>query len=74
MVEFMNKAMNWVLQKEQEAANHCYIKSEDVQKQLDTMQQKKEELQARYEQDVKDLDHIISRLTLIKASASRCRR
>lgn len=74
MIEFINKAMDWVLQKEQDAANECSVKVEDVQKQLDKMEEKKSELETKYKDEIKEINHIISRLTLIKASATRCGR
>ncbi len=74
MIEFIKKTMDWVLQKEQDAANHCYIKTQDVQKQIDAIKHKKGQLQEKFDDNVKELDHIINRLELIKASSNQCRR
>ena len=41
MVEFMKKAMDWVLEKEADAAKNCHAKPEDIEKQIIMIQKKK---------------------------------
>ncbi len=73
-MEFIKSTMDWVLQKEQEAANHCYIKTQDVQKQIDAIKHKKTQLQEKFDDNVKELNHILTRLELIKSSSASCKR
>jgi septal ring factor EnvC (AmiA/AmiB activator) len=68
MVEFIKKAMNWVLEKEQEAADNCQIDIKDVEKQIGYMEEKRDKLK----QDVAELEHILNRLHTIKAHALKC--
>jgi hypothetical protein len=74
MVEFMKKMTDWMLQKEQEAASQCHIDSSEVQKQIEEVQRKKLQMQRKYEDQMKEFDHVLSRLTFIKASADSCKR
>jgi exonuclease VII small subunit len=64
----------WVLDKEEQAANNCRIDLEDVQKQIDLIQEKKEKLQKECEENLKELDHILERLEKIKEKELACRR
>ena len=51
MVEFLKKAMDWVLEKEAEAANKCAIDPEDIEKQIKIVEAKKEELRKKCEEE-----------------------
>ena len=42
MVEFMKKAMDWVLEKEDDAAKNCHIAPEDAEKQIKIMEEKRD--------------------------------
>jgi len=42
MVEFMKKVMDWVLEKEADAARDCHAKPEDIDKQIEMIEKKKE--------------------------------
>jgi len=72
MVEFLKKAMDWVLEKEAEAAKKCYVNPEDVQKQIDILEAKRAELRKKFEEEDAEFGHILSRLSLIKANANKC--
>ncbi len=74
MVEFLKKATEWVLDKEEQAAKNCKIDLKDVQKQIDMILQKREKLQKECEENLKELDHILDRLEAIKAKEESCRR
>ncbi len=44
MQEFIKKIMDWMLDKELEAADYCKIKPEDVAKQIAEVEEKREVL------------------------------
>jgi len=72
-MDFFKKAMDWVLEKEQEAARDCHVSPEDVQKQVDILEAKRASLRKKFEDDDAEFAHILSRLSLIKANASTCK-
>ncbi|WP_457743686.1 hypothetical protein [Sulfurimonas sp.] len=74
MMDFIKKSMDWVLEKEDEVAKKCAIKPEDVEKQIKSLEQKREQLKKKYNEEDAEMQHILSRLSIIKADASKCSR
>ncbi len=74
MVEFLKKVTDWVLQKEEEAANNCKIDVEDVQKQIDIVTAKRDKLKEECENNIAELEKILRRLEIIKAKGEVCER
>ena len=74
MVEFIKKAMDWVLEKEADAAKNCHAKPEDINKQIKMMEEKKEVLTKQYNEHIADLEHILNKLHAIKAESLKCQR
>jgi len=72
-MEFMKKAMDWVLEKEQEAARECHAKPEDIEKQIAMIEEKKAALEERYKEEMAEFEHILNRLHTIKAQSLKCR-
>ena len=72
MVEFLKKAMDWVLQKEQDAANNCHIDINDLNKQITYIEEKRDKIKKDYEANMAEMEHILNRLHAIKASAMKC--
>ncbi len=72
MVEFLKKMTEWVLDKEEQAAQNCRIDLKDLQKQIDLILDKKQKLQKECEANLKELDHILDRLEKIKAKELSC--
>ena len=72
MVEFMKKAMDWVLEKEADAAKNCHAKPEDIEKQIKMIEEKRESLKKRYEDDIAELEHVLNKLHYIKAESLKC--
>jgi len=68
----MKKAMDWVLEKEADAAKNCYAKPEDIDKQIDMIEKKREALKKRYEEDISELEHVLNKLHVIKAESLNC--
>jgi len=73
MVEFLKKAMDWVLEKEDEAAKQCAVNSAEVEKQIEILEAKRVQLRKKFEEEDAEFGHILSRLSLIKANASQCK-
>jgi len=72
MVEFLKTAMDWVLEKEAEAAKKCVINPKDVEKQIEILEAKRAQLRKKFEEEDAEFGHVLSRLALIKANASQC--
>jgi len=72
MMEFMKKAMDWVLDKEREAAKNCHASPEDIDKQIKMMEEKKEMLETKYKNEIAEMEHILNRLHNIKAVSLKC--
>ncbi len=72
MVEFFKKAMDWVLEKERDAANNCKIDLTDVDRQIQYVEEKRDKLKKECEENLSEFEHILNRLHSIKASASKC--
>jgi len=73
MVEFLKRATDWVLEKEDEAAKKCVINPEDVEKQIELVKSKRDELRKKFEEQNAEFEHILSRLALIKSNANQCK-
>ena len=74
MVEFMKKAMDWVLEKEADAAKNCHAKPEDIDKQIKMIENKKETLAKQYNDNIDELEHVLNKLHYIKAESLKCQR
>jgi flagellar capping protein FliD len=72
MMEFMKKSLDWVLDKEREAAKNCHASPEDIDKQIKMMEEKKEMLEAKYKDEIAEMEHILNRLHNIKAVSLKC--
>lgn len=74
MVEFMKKAMDWVLEKEADAAKNCHAKPEDIDTQIKMIEKKKEALAKQYNNNMGELEHVLNKLHYIKAESLKCQR
>jgi len=72
MLDFMKKAMDWVLEKEADAAKNCYASPEEIDKQIQEVEEKREKLKKRFEEDDAEFEHILNKLHFIKAEALKC--
>ncbi len=72
MVDFLKKAMDWVLEKEQEAAKKCQVNPADIEKQIKILEEKRAKFRKKFEDEDMEFGHVLSRLSLIKANASKC--
>ncbi len=74
MMEFLKKATDWLLQKEEDAAKGCHAKPEDIEKQIKLISDKKSDLEKKCEENIKQLEHILDRLEKIKEQSLKCER
>ena len=72
MVEFIKKAMDWILEKEADAAKNCHAKPEDIDKQIHMIEEKRDALKKSYEENRAALEHILNKLHSIKAKSLSC--
>jgi len=72
MVEFMKKAMDWVLEKEADAAKNCHASPDDIDKQIHMIEEKRDVLKKRYNDDIAELEHVLNKLHRIKAESLKC--
>ena len=68
----MKKAMDWVLEKEADAVRDCHAKPEDIDKQIHMIEEKRDALKKRYEEDIAELEHVLNKLHSIKAASLKC--
>jgi hypothetical protein len=72
MIEFFKKAMDWVLEKEKDAANSCHVDPKDVDKQIAYLEEKRDKIKKDYEENISEMEHILNRLHAIKAKSLTC--
>ncbi len=72
MMTFIQKAMDWVLEKEEEAAKNCHADPQDVDKQIQLIEAKKETLVKRCKEETDEMEHVLNRLHAIKAQSLKC--
>ncbi len=70
MNTFIEKTMDWLLDKEEAAAKHGKINIDNINRQLAQIQEKKENYQQEVKRTLHELDHIIERLEAIKNNHS----
>jgi hypothetical protein len=68
----MKKAMDWVLEKEQDAAQNCHVSPADIDRQIAMMLEKRDILKKKCDDDLAEMEHILNRLHMIKAESLRC--
>lgn len=73
MMEFMKKAMDWVLEKEQDAAKDCHANPEDIEKQIKMIEEKKASIEKQCKENIGEMEHILNRLHTIKAQSLKCK-
>lgn len=73
MREFLKDMMDWVLDKEETFANNCAIPPEQIEKQIDVMQRRKEKYEAECNSNLQEMKHIIVRLEKMLDKAKACR-
>ena len=72
MVEFFKKAMDWILEKEQDAANNCNVDINDVDKQIAYIEEKRDKLKQQCDDNMHEFEHILNRLHSVKTLAQKC--
>jgi hypothetical protein len=71
-MEFLKRATEWILDKEEEMANNCRIDINDIQKQITMITIKRDTLEKECKENLSELDHILKKLETIKNKESAC--
>ena len=71
-MSFIEKITEWALDKEEQLAKNCAISVCDIDEQIAKVKEKKQELQKKYEEEIKELEHLIEKLHFIRAEALKC--
>jgi hypothetical protein len=71
---FLQKMMEWALEKEEAAARNCHASPEDISEQIRKVLLKKKEIEEQCKEQSKELEHILDKLHWIKAEAIKCER
>ena len=69
----MKQMTDWMLKKEEEAAKQCAIPIDQIQKQLDMVEDKRNKLTKQYEDAIAELDHVKEKLEqMMRDEKLRC--
>ena len=69
---FIKNAMDWVLEKEADAAKNCHANPEDIDKQIKLLEEKREQLKKKFEDEDAEFGHVLDKLHFIKAASLKC--
>lgn len=72
MVSFLEKMMDWALDKEADLAKNCELDIEDIEKQIQTLEEKRKKLREKFEEEDAEFGHVLDKLHFIKAEALKC--
>ncbi len=72
MLDFLKKMSEWALEKEEEVAKKCLLKTEDVEVQIKKTKEKKEELEKKCKENLEELEKLLKRLEKIKEYSESC--
>ncbi len=72
MRNFMKEMMDWILDKEEASADHCAIPANQIEKQIETIQKRKEKYEAECNDTLHQLNHMIVRLEKMLDKAKSC--
>ena len=74
MVEFLKKMTEWMLNKEEEMAKNCAISIDEIDKQIEKVEEKRKKLEAECQDNLAELDKIVTKLKWIKGEEIACQR
>ena len=72
MFKFIQNAIEWALEKETEAAEHCSVTVDEVDKQIAMISDKKEYYEKQHQEAMQQFNHLLLRLQAIREKASSC--
>ncbi|WP_457607904.1 hypothetical protein [Nitratifractor sp.] len=72
MVEFFKKMAEWTLNKEEELAKKCAVSTEEIDRQIEKVESKKEQLERECQENIGELEKILTKLKWIRGEALRC--
>jgi len=74
MFDFIRKMTDWALEKEAEAAKGCHADPKEIDKQIKMIEEKREALRKRFEEEDAQFGHILTKLHHIKAESVKCQK
>jgi len=71
-MDFIKKAMDWVLEKEADAAKNCHASPKEIEQQIKLLEEKREKLRAKFQDEDAEFGHVLDKLHFIKAQSLQC--
>jgi hypothetical protein len=71
-VSFLQSIMDWILEKEEQLAENCNLAAEDIDKQIKAVEEKREALRKKFQEEDAEFGHVLDKLYFIKAEAEKC--
>ncbi len=72
MATFLEKIMEWALDKEDALAKDCKIDIKDIDNQIEAVENKRKKLREQFEKEDAEFGHVLDKLHFIKADALKC--
>ena len=66
MNTFIKKIIDWTMEKEEEMAKKCAIPMQEVEHQITKVKEEKKNIQKKYDDAMKELNHVLDKLEKIK--------
>jgi len=63
-MSFLEKVMEWALEKEEQLAQNCNLKIEDIDKQIKAVEEKRAKLHEQFKENDAEFGHILDKLHL----------
>ena len=74
MVEFLKNMTNWMLKREEDLAKKCAIPLEEIDRQIEKVEEKREKLEAECRENIAELEKIVTKLKWIRSEELACRK
>jgi len=71
-MSFLESIMEWALKKEEQLAQNCNLKPEDIDKQIKAVEERREALRKKFEEEDAEFGHVLDKLHFIKAETLKC--
>lgn len=71
-MSFLQSVMDWILEKEEQLAENCNLAAEDIDKQIKAVEEKREALRKKFQEEDAEFGHVLDKLHFIKAEAEKC--
>ena len=72
MATFLEKIMEWALDKEDALAKDCHLDLKDIDNQIEAVENKRKKLKEQFEKEDAEFGHVLDKLHFIRADALKC--